>query len=134
MLGDLFNAGAKLLGGAGNLIGGIVGAGAGAGMGGAAGGASLLNVAMNIFGGSNDDPWGVLKSPVAGHVLGAVGQELLRGDPVEERARLERKLEEDRRKRIRGNYGLPAQPTAQKYMGNGLMRSRGLHTPPRIGN
>lgn len=128
MLGDLFKAGANLIGGAGKAIGSFFGAAGGAG---AMGGGGLMNVAMNIFGGSKDDPWGVLDSPVTGHVLASVGQELLRPDPVEERLRLERGLEADRRKRIRGNYGLPAEPTAAKYMGNGLMRSRGLHTPPR---
>ena len=130
MLGDLFNAGAKLIGGAGKVIGGIFG---GAGTAGAAGGGSLMNVAMNIFGGTKDDPWGVFDSPVTGHVLSAVGQELMRGDPLEERLKLERRLDEDRRQRIRGNYA-STQPgsTAAKYQNrNGLMPGRGAYTPPR---
>ena len=134
MLGDLFNAGAKLIGGAGNVLGSIFGGAAGIGAGGAAGGASLLNVAMNIFGGKDDDPWGFMDSPVTGHVLSAVGTELMRGDPVEERLKLERQLEEDRRQRIRGNYASTQQPgaNAARYQrGNGLMPRRGVYTPPR---
>ena len=134
MLGDLFNAGAKLLGGAGNVLGSVFGAAAGMGAGGAAGGASLMNVAMNIFGGRDDDPWGFMDSPVTGHVLSAVGQELMRGDPVEERLKLERSLREDRRRELRGNYGLPSSPgaNAARYQrGNGLMPTRGIYTPPR---
>ena len=120
---DLFSSGADKLG---SLWGGPQEGG-------------VLGLAANIFGGSADDPWGVLDSPVFGSIIGAVGTELLRDDPVTQAGEMER----ERLKAIReysygltgspqagGGYhtpaprGLPApqpQPTAAKYMPGGKL-------------
>ena len=134
----LAGAGASIVGGAGNFVSGLLGLGSG----GVSGGASALNVAMNIFGGTKDNPWGVLNSPeVVGNVIGAVGGELLRPDPVEEQLRLQRALDADRRKRMRWKFGLSEEPDRQppgsnaaRYQkGNGLNPSRSLYAAtPRV--
>ena len=119
---DLFSSGADKLG---SLWGGPQEGG-------------VLGLAANIFGGSADDPWGVLDSPVFGHIIGAVGTELLRDDP----AKVARDMEAARLEAIRHySYGLsgspqagggyhtpaprglpvPQQPTAAKYMPGGKL-------------
>lgn len=109
-IGDLLEGAGDLLGGVAGKVGGLWG-GPGAG--------GLLGLAAKIFGGSDDDPWGILDSPVFGHVVGAVGAELLRDDPVEQAAAIDRARMENTR---RYAYGLPAKP--------GMTPSGEIRTPP----
>lgn len=81
--------------------------------GGAAGG--VLGLGAQIFGGSDDDPWGMLNSPVLGHMATAVGTELMKPtaeDRIEEQMKLLRAQEEERRRQVRINYGLDPDPPA----------------------
>lgn len=115
-IGDLFEAGADLIGGlakgAVDVAGGLFGGGSGGGglfssIFGGEGGRGILGLGMDIFGGSDGDAsMGLFNSPVMGHVLGAVGTELMRGDPVKEHARMYAAQREAERKAIRANYGL----------------------------
>ena len=109
-IGDLFGSTTDLLGGGGS--------------GGSGGGSGLFGLASKIFGGSDDDPWGMLGSPIFGSVIGAVGMELMREDPAD----AIKKAEKARLAAIReSSYG---------YTGKTKARHRGLptggaSTPPR---
>ena len=127
-ISDLIGGATDLLGGVGQLWGGPQAGG-------------LLGLGAKIFGGTEDDPWGLLDSPVFGHIVGAVGVELLRDDP-KDIAQAQKDLilarEEAEARRIQSNYaggetsgiytpkkrrGLPTpmQPTAVKYLPEGRL-------------
>lgn len=120
---DLVDGAGDLLGGVGGAItsaSGLVGNIGSLWGGPQAGG--ILGLAAQIFGGTADDPWGLLDSPVFGNIVGAVGMELLRDDPAEVAA----KSEAARMKAIReSSYGYTGAP------GSGT-RTRGLLTPPAM--
>lgn len=105
MIGNFLKAAGKFLGGSGGaLFSGVLGLGS------------------KILGWADDNP------VIVGHVAGAVGAELLK-PTSEERAEEARRLiaaqEDERRKRIRANYGLPETPThtaASIYTPRGLGR------------
>lgn len=105
MIGKFLKAAGKFLGGSGGgLFGGV------------------LSLGSKILGWAEDNPI------VVGHVAGAIGGELMR-PTSEERAEEARRLiaaqEDERRKRIRANYGLPETPTyttASIYTPRGLGR------------
>ena len=82
------------------------------------GGGGILGLGAQIFGGADDNPWGMLNSPVLGHVAAAVGTELMKPtaeDRIKEQMKLLEAQEEARRKRIRRNYGLdPDAPAPQR--------------------
>lgn len=121
-LGDLFEAGADLIGGAAKGIGGLLGGGGSSfalgNIFGGPGQGGMIGLGAQIFGGTDDDPWGVLDSPVFGHVAGAVGAELLKPtakDRIEEQRGIIRAQEEERARQIRRNYGLDPNPAPRAY-------------------
>ena len=109
----------SLIGGASALLGGIGNMWGGPGESG-----TVLGLAAQIFGGTDDDPWGLLDSPVFGHVVGAVGTEFLRPDPptAADIAEERRRIAEEERRSVRANYGLSG-------AGGGAV-SGGAYTPP----
>lgn len=118
-IGDLFSAGADLIGG---VVGGI-GDLAGGLFGGGENGGGIFGLGLDIFGGG-----GLFDSPVAGHILGAVGTQLMQPtaeERAEEAAAIIKAQREEEQKAIRANYGLPATPAAPA---SGV-RANGLFTP-----
>ena len=118
-VGDLFSAGADLVG---DIAGGLFGGGDS--------GSGLFGLGLDIFGGGDG---GLFNSPIAGHILGAVGTQLMQPtaeERAEEAAAIIRAQEEARQATIRQNYGLPAEhgdpigvihtPPQRRTAGNGL--------------
>ena len=69
-----------------------------------------LSLGSKIFGGNDDDPWGILGSPLAGNVIGAVGMELLKPDADDRLKEREAELRMER-DLVRENYAsTSAQP------------------------
>ena len=118
-IGDLVGSVSNIFGGGGNILGGS--------------GGGVLGLGSNILGGGSG---GLFSSPIFGNVIGAIGMELLRDDPVE----VARKTEAARLDEIREHsYGFsgptptrrglpttaapppPRQPTAAKYLPGGRL-------------
>ena len=115
MLGDLFKAGASMLG----LGGG--------------GGRGALGLGLDVFGGNQGDSWGFFGSPIFGNILSSVGGALMAPTSEEQvglAGDIERRRLAERRRHVRLNYGLPEQydPKWREKKPGGLMA-----TPPKAG-
>ena len=95
-IGELFESGAS-------IIGGLFGGGRGGLFG---GGGQTLGLGMQILQGQQG---GMFGSPMAGHMMSAIGQQLMMPtaeDREREMRRAERARHEERQRYIRSNYGL----------------------------
>lgn len=125
-IGDLFSAGADLIGGVvggiGDVVGGLFGGGESGG--------GIFGLGLDIFGGGGDS---IFDSPVIGHMIGAVGQQLMAPtaeERAEEAAAIIRAQREAEQEAIRANYGLPAEaPTGGEGLPYTPPRANGLMTP-----
>ena len=96
----------------------------------------LVSSVSGMFGGGEGSGGGLFSSPIFGNVLGAIGMELLRGDPVEEARKKEGARLDEIREHSYGftgptptRRGLPTTsapprappPTAAKYLPGGKL-------------